>query len=241
MIVIPAIDLLGQKAVRLKQGDYDLVTSYSDDPIKLAIQFEQHGFSHLHLVDLEGARSGKVIELRLLKEIIKATKLKVDFGGGIKSQEDLENVFEAGATQVNIGSLAIQDPELVGGWMKNYGPDRFILSADVRQEMVYISGWTSSSGKPLDEVISALIPFGLKTITCTDITRDGMMTGPSIDLYKRLHTKFFNLNIIASGGVSAVEDLIRLKESGCFAAIAGKSILEGNVTAEEIINSKLSL
>ena len=241
MIVIPAIDLLNRKVVRLAQGDYSKVTAYPEDPVELAVQLEQQGFSRLHLVDLEGARAGSVKQIEILKEISVATELIIDFGGGIKNEIDLELAFENGAQQVNIGSLAIQNPSLVGDWMKTYGPDRFILSADVRDGEVYISGWTSGTGKSIDSTIEEMIPHGLKTITCTDIKKDGMMSGPSTNLYKELIKKFPNLKIIASGGVSGIDDLLKLNAAGCYAAIAGKSILESKISADEIRRNNLSL
>lgn len=241
MIVIPAIDLLNERVVRLKQGNYSQVTSYSQNPVDLALQFQADGFSRLHLVDLEGARSGKVVHQKVLKTITEKTDLIVDFGGGVKSEKDLEMVFNAGARQVNIGTLAVQDPELVGNWILKYGADRFILSADVRDGKVHISGWTAGTGKSIEMVIQEFIPFGLKAITCTDINKDGMMSGPSVNLYKNLKDKYPDMQIIASGGVSNIDDLLALSQSGCFAAIAGKSILDGKITAAEILKNKLSL
>lgn len=241
MIVIPAIDLLNQKVVRLKQGNYSLVTSYSQDPINLAIQFQEQGFSRLHLVDLEGARSGKVTHQEILKKITETTRLIVDFGGGIKTEKDLEMVFNAGARQVNIGTLAVQNPELIANWMQKYGADKFILSADVRDGKVQISGWTKETGKSIEMIIQEFIPFGLKTVTCTDINKDGMMNGPSVNLYITLRQKFPDLQVIASGGISNINDLMALKKADCFAAIAGKSILEGKITTTEIRNYNLSL
>lgn len=241
MIVIPAIDLLNNHVVRLSQGDYGKVTSYSENPVTTAIKFERQGFTRLHLVDLEGARSGRVIHNRILKQIAEKTSLKIDFGGGIKTEQELLEVFESGAEKVNIGSLAIKDPECFIRWLKKYGSDRFILSADVRNGFVQISGWLEQTKMEIKQVLEMFIPEGLKFITCTDISKDGMMNGPSLNLYKKLSSDFQDLHITASGGVSSVYDLVNLKNSGCQGAIAGKSLLEGKISAEEILSNGLCL
>jgi phosphoribosylformimino-5-aminoimidazole carboxamide ribotide isomerase len=241
MIVIPAIDLLNNSVVRLSQGDYGKVTSYSENPVSKAIEFEQQGFTRLHLVDLEGARSGRVVHLNVLKQIARETGLKIDFGGGIKTEAELNQAFESGAEKVNIGSLAIKNPELFVSWLNKYGSDRFILSADVLNGIIRINGWTEATQITINQILEMFIPKGLKYLTCTDISKDGMMTGPSTDLYQNIAAKFPELHITASGGVSGIPDLVELKMSGCHAAVAGKSLLEGKITAGEILSQGLSL
>ncbi|MFZ9504650.1 MAG: HisA/HisF-related TIM barrel protein [Cyclobacteriaceae bacterium] len=241
MRVIPAIDCINGKVVRLSQGDFDQVTNYALDPVEQALNFEQQGFTHLHLVDLEGARMGKVQQTAILLEIKRRTSLIIDFGGGIKSTEDLEKVFSSGAEKVNIGSLAITQPEIFSNWLTTYGGDRFILSADVRDGFIFIDGWKRNSGKILEEVITQFSQEGLKTVTCTDISKDGMLSGPAVNFYRGLKKSFPDLEIIASGGVSSVADLVDLKKSGCTAAIAGKSLLEGRISTEDLIKNNLAL
>jgi phosphoribosylformimino-5-aminoimidazole carboxamide ribotide isomerase len=195
----------------------------------------------LHLVDLEGARSGRVIHLSVLKEITKATKLRIDFGGGIKTEEELLKVFDSGAEKVNIGSLAVKSPETFMNWMKKYGGERFILSADLKDGFVQINGWTDVTQTTTDQMLKLFIPAGLRQVTCTDISKDGMMNGPSVELYKNLKAGFPELQITASGGVSSIDDLIQLKESGCHSAIAGKALLESKITSSEILKNSLAL
>lgn len=241
MRVIPAIDILNGKVVRLSQGDFDQISNYHLDPVEQAIFFESQGFTHLHLVDLDGARQGKVQHASIIAEIRKKTKLVIDFGGGIKNSGDLEKVFSAGAEKVNIGSLAITEPETFSGWLRTFGGTRFILSADVRDNDVFINGWKNNSGKKINEVISLFLSDGLKTITCTDITKDGMMSGPSTEFYQTLKFKFPKLELIASGGVSSVEDLLALKYAGCSAAITGKALLEGKILVENLLKNDLTI
>lgn len=241
MRVIPAMDILNGRVVRLSQGDFNQVSNYQLDPVEQAKFFESQGFTHLHLVDLDGARHGKVQHIRIISEICRKTKLIIDFGGGIKNSEDLEQVFSAGAEKVNVGSLAITQPEIFSGWLRTFGGNRFILSADVRNEEVFINGWKNNSGKKIDEVISLFLADGLKTITCTDIAKDGMMSGPSTELYRTLKSKFPELGITASGGVSSVADLLALKKAGCSAAITGKALLEGKIPVENLLKNDLML
>ena len=241
MRVIPAIDCINGKVARLSQGDFDQVTNYALDPVEQAINFEQQGFTHLHLVDLDGARMGKVQQTAVISEIKKRTSLIVDFGGGIKTTEDLERVFSSGAEKVNIGSLAITRPEIFSTWLKAFGGNRFILSADVRRGFIFIDGWKTNSGKILEDVIYQFSQEGLKTVTCTDISKDGMLTGPAVDFYRGLKKSFPDLEIIASGGVSSVADLVELKKAGCTAAIAGKSLLEGRISTEDLLKNNLAL
>ena len=241
MRVIPAIDCINGKVVRLSQGDFNQVTNYALDPVEQAINFEQQGFTHLHLVDLDGARMGKVQQTAVVSEIKKRTTLIVDFGGGIKTTEDLEKIFSSGAEKVNIGSLAITRPEIFLTWLKTFGGDRFILSADVRDDFIFIDGWKTNSGKILEDVIYQFSQEGLKTVTCTDISKDGMLTGPAVDFYRGLKKSFPDLEIIASGGVSSVADLVELKKAGCTAAIAGKSLLEGRISTEDLLKNNLAL
>ena len=241
MRVIPAIDVLNGKVVRLSQGDFDQISNYHLDPVEQAKLFESQGFTHLHLVDLDGARQGKVQHASIISEIRKKTKLVIDFGGGIKNSGDLEKVFSAGAEKVNIGSLAITEPETFSGWLRTFGGNRFILSADVRDDYVFINGWKLNSGKRIDDVISFFLDDGLRATTCTDITKDGMMSGPSTELYQNLKSKFPKLELIASGGVSTVADLLALKHAGCSAAITGKALLEGKIQVENLLKNDLTI
>ncbi|MFM9076339.1 MAG: 1-(5-phosphoribosyl)-5-[(5-phosphoribosylamino)methylideneamino]imidazole-4-carboxamide isomerase [Bacteroidota bacterium] len=234
MIVIPAIDLINGACVRLRQGDYSQVTSYQTTPLEIAKQYERAGFKQLHLVDLDGARAGKVINWEVVRQITGETGLTVDFGGGIKTKEDAERLFSLGVQQLNIGSLAFREPETFFSWIEAFGAERIILSADVRDGSVAVSGWTQTSGMTLEAAVTTYTARGVRWITCTDISRDGMMQGPAVDLYSTMTNKFPDVNWVASGGVSSIDDLIALQETGCKAAIAGKSLLDGKIDLNEL-------
>ncbi|MEM6632371.1 MAG: 1-(5-phosphoribosyl)-5-[(5-phosphoribosylamino)methylideneamino]imidazole-4-carboxamide isomerase [Bacteroidota bacterium] len=234
MKIIPAIDIIDGKAVRLKKGDYSSKTIYHSDPLEVAKSFEAHGLSNLHLVDLDGAREGKVVNRKILERICSQTSLKVDVGGGIKSIEDLEAVFQAGAKQVNIGSMAVKAPDVFSSWLERYGPSRFILSADIKEGFVAINGWKTQTAYTIDRLIALFLGKGLKTVTSTDIAKDGMLAGPSLALYQHLLKQFPSLETIASGGISNLKDLEALKELGCFGAIIGKAIYEGNISLKAL-------
>jgi phosphoribosylformimino-5-aminoimidazole carboxamide ribotide isomerase len=229
MIVIPAIDLIDGKCVRLTKGDYAQQKVYNDNPVEVAKQFEDAGIERLHVVDLDGAKAGKIINLPVLENIAAATQLKIDFGGGVKKIDDVESIFNAGAAMVTIGSLAIKQPQLLEEWLMEFGAEKFFIGADVLDEKIKISGWLEDTGVNIFEFIGKMISLGAVNIFCTDISKDGVLQGPSIDLYKRIMAEHPEIQLVASGGVSGIEDVKQLKEIGCSGAIIGKAIYEGKV------------
>jgi phosphoribosylformimino-5-aminoimidazole carboxamide ribotide isomerase len=241
MIIIPAIDIINGKCVRLTKGDYAQQKIYNDNPVEVAKQFEDAGIKRLHIVDLDGAKAGKIINLAVLEKIAAATKLEIDFGGGVKSITDAANIFNAGAAMVTIGSLAVKHPELLEEWLMEFGAERFFIGADVLEEKIKISGWLEDSGINIFDFIGKMISLGSTNIFCTDISKDGVMQGPSIDLYKKIMEQHPEINLVASGGVSNIEDVIELNVIGCKGVIIGKAIYEGLISLEELValNSKL--
>ena len=232
--IIPAIDIINGHCVRLSQGDYQRITDYSESPAAMAENFEALGFKRLHVVDLDGTRSGKVINIKALKEITSRTNLIVDFGGGIKSEEDLKNVFEAGASAVSIGSVAVSDPDIVSLWADSFGAEKFIISADVRDNIVRTNGWTKNSGITLNQLISRYWNKNIRRILCTDISRDGMLCGSNIELYQTIMEQFPDCKLIASGGISSLEDIKKLDEAKIPAVVIGKAIYEQQINLEEL-------
>lgn len=232
--IIPAIDIINGHCVRLSQGDYQRITDYSESPAAMAENFEALGFKRLHVVDLDGARSGKVINIKALKEITSRTNLIVDFGGGIKSEEDLKNVFEAGASAVSIGSIAVSDPDIVSLWADSFGAEKFIISADVRDNIVRTNGWTKNSGITLNQLISRYRNKNIRRVLCTDISRDGMLCGSNIELYQTIMEQFPDCKLIASGGISSLEDIKKLDEAKIPAVVIGKAIYEQQINLEEL-------
>lgn len=232
--IIPAIDIINGHCVRLSQGDYQRITDYSESPAAMAENFEALGFKRLHVVDLDGARSGKVINIKALKEITSRTNLIVDFGGGIKSEEDLKNVFEAGASAVSIGSIAVSDPDIVLLWADSFGAEKFIISADVRDNIVRTNGWTKNSGITLNQLISRYRNKNIRRVLCTDISRDGMLCGSNIELYKTIMEQFPDCKLIASGGISSLDDIKKLDEAKIPAVVIGKAIYEQQINLEEL-------
>lgn len=232
--IIPAIDIINGHCVRLSQGDYQRITDYSESPAAMAEKFEALGFKRLHVVDLDGARSGKVINIKALKEITSRTNLIVDFGGGIKSEKDLKNVFEAGASAVSIGSIAVSDPDIVSLWADSFGAEKFIISADVRDNIVRTNGWTKDSGITLNQLISRYWNKNIRRILCTDISRDGMLCGSNIELYQTIMEQFPDCKLIASGGISSLEDIKKLDEAKIPAVVIGKAIYEQQINLEEL-------
>lgn len=232
--IIPAIDIINGHCVRLSQGDYQRITDYSESPAAMAENFEALGFKRLHVVDLDGARSGKVINIKALKEITSRTNLIVDFGGGIKSEEDLKNVFEAGASAVSIGSIAVSDPDIVSLWADSFGAEKFIISADVRDNIVRTNGWTKKSGITLNQLISRYRNKNIRRVLCTDISRDGMLCGSNIELYKTIMEQFPDCKLIASGGISSLDDIKKLDEAKIPAVVIGKAIYEQQINLEEL-------
>ncbi len=234
MQIIPAIDIINGKCVRLTQGDYDQKTIYHESPLEVAKEFEEAGLQRLHLVDLDGAKAGAVQNWKVLETIAKKTSLQIDFGGGIKTEADLQKVFDAGANFATIGSLAVKNPEIFSNWLQKYGPEKFLLGADVKGEMIAVSGWLETSEELVYDFIQQYLDKGIQQLFCTDISKDGKLEGPSINLYKEIIRKFPSLYFIASGGVANVDDLYQLKEIGCKGAIVGKAIYEGRITLQEL-------
>ncbi len=234
MEIIPAIDIIDGKCVRLTQGDYAQKTIYNENPLEIAKQFEGVGIKRLHLVDLDGAKKGEVANLSVLEKIATGTDLLIDFGGGIKKEETLTSVFNAGADFATIGSLAVKSPELFYTWIKKYGADKFLLGADVKDEKIAIGGWLETTDLLVFDFIADYIKQGLKNIFCTDISKDGLLQGPAIDLYKKIMEKSPEINLIASGGIASVKDLETLKNNGCSGAIIGKAIYEERITLTEL-------
>lgn len=235
MNIIPAIDIMDGKCVRLIQGDYARKTVYSDDPVALARQFEAAGLRHLHLVDLDGARSGRVVNVQVLKKIADQTRLEIDYGGGIRSDDDMQLVFENGAGKVTLGSIAVQRPGLVAEWQKRYGAGKIILGADCRNGQVVVHGWQDTIELDVADFMKSYIRKGIRTVMCTDVACDGMLSGPSIQLYKRILAEP-DVHLIASGGIRSCEDLDALKAIGCKGAIIGKALYEGRIQLSELRN-----
>ena len=234
MRIIPAIDIINGQCVRLTKGDYSTLKTYSDNPLEVAKKFEEHGIKYLHLVDLDGAKSNRVINHRVLREIATRTSLKVDFGGGIKSDDDVRIAFENGAHQVTGGSIAAKQPELFLKWLNEYGSDKIILGADSHQRKIATNGWQQQLELDVVEFIGEYAQKGVRYVICTDIAKDGMLQGPSVDLYKEI-LRNTNVQLIASGGVTSVDDLHLLKEIGCEGAIIGKAIYEGQLSLKELM------
>jgi phosphoribosylformimino-5-aminoimidazole carboxamide ribotide isomerase len=235
MEIIPAIDIIDGKCVRLTQGDYAQKKVYNESPLEVAKEFEAAGIKRLHLVDLDGAKAGKVQNWNVLEAITKDTKLVIDFGGGIKQETDLKIVFESGAKLATIGSLAVKDETTFTSWIEQYGADRFFLGADVKEEKIAIGGWLESTDIDVFQFINSYVEKGITQIFCTDISKDGKLEGPSTELYKKIVNQFPNIHFVASGGVSNVDDLRILKEIDCKGVIVGKAIYEGRITLKELI------
>lgn len=233
--LIPAIDLIDGKCVRLTKGDYNTKKVYAEDPIAMAQYFEQMGFSRLHVVDLDGAKSKHVVNIDTLRNITSKTCLKVDFGGGVKTDEDLEKAFEAGASMVTAGSIAITHPELYLQWLSIYGAEHLILGADVRNGRVSINGWMEDSDVELPDFLCQFMDAGTKNVLCTEISRDGMLQGPATELYKSVLAAHPNCHLIASGGVSSLRDIELLEEAGIPAVVFGKAIYEGKIDLKALM------
>ncbi|MBL7936984.1 MAG: 1-(5-phosphoribosyl)-5-[(5-phosphoribosylamino)methylideneamino]imidazole-4-carboxamide isomerase [Bacteroidia bacterium] len=232
--IIPAIDIIDGKCVRLTQGDYSQKTIYNENPLEVALEFESIGITRLHLVDLDGAKLGKVVNYKVLEKIASKTKLSIDFGGGIKTDDDIETVFNYGADLATIGSIAVKNKELFFSWIKKYGAEKIFLGADVKNEKIAIGGWLETTNVSIYDFIEENLNEGIKHLFCTDISKDGLLQGPSIDLYKKMIGKFPELNLTASGGVSQLSDLVELKQIGCSGAIVGKAIYEGRISMNEL-------
>ncbi len=240
MQIIPAIDIIDGKCVRLSKGDYSKKVIYYDDPLEAAKLFNNSGFQRLHIVDLDGAKTGSIKNLKVLENISLHTGLTIDFGGGIKNITDVSNVFNAGASIVTLGSIAAKEPSLVEEWIMEFGSDKILMGADVLNENIKVSGWLEDAGVSVFDFIGNMVAIGAHNIFCTDIAKDGMMKGPSVDLYKNILSAFPGINFIASGGVTAIEDVITLANIGCKGVIIGKGIYEGKLSLSQlsIINSQ---
>lgn len=236
MRIIPAIDIIDGKCVRLSRGDYSTQKIYNENPLEVAKEFEAHGIEYLHLVDLDGAKSKHIVNYKILEKIASATSLKIDFGGGLKSDEDLEIAFASGARQITGGSIAVKEPKVFSSWLEKFGSEKIILGADARNRKIAVSGWTEESEEEILPFIRKYEEQGIAYVICTDISRDGMLEGPSFDLYKEIMVGSENLKLIASGGVAGFDDLPALQEIGCEGVIIGKAIYEGRISLKQLEN-----
>lgn len=232
--LIPAIDIINGQCVRLTKGDYDQKTVYGE-PLDMALEFERIGFQRLHVVDLDGAKSKHIVNENVLKAITTETSLTVDFGGGIKTDEDIEKAFAAGAALVTVGSVAVTNPDLFMGWLEKFGAERMILGADVRHGKISINGWKEDSGEDLLPFLQKYVDAGVRNVLCTEISKDGTLAGPAIELYQRIMEAYPELHLIASGGVSSKEDIEALDAAGIPAVVFGKAIYEGRIDLRELI------
>ena len=231
--LIPAIDIINGQCVRLTKGDYDQKTVYGK-PLDMALEFERIGYKRLHVVDLDGAKSKHIVNDAVLREITSSTNLVVDFGGGIKTDEDIEKAFAAGASMVTIGSIAVTNPDLFMGWLEQYGTDRMILGADVRHGKISINGWKEDSAEDLLPKKKKYVDAGVRNVLCTEISKDGTLAGPAIELYQEIMDAYPQLHLIASGGVSSLNDIIALNAAGIPAVVFGKAIYEGKINLKEL-------
>jgi len=234
MEIIPAIDIIDGKCVRLEKGDFEKKIIYYNDPLEAAKNFEQAGIKRLHIVDLDGAKGAPLKNIKTLEIISDNTSLVIDFGGGLKKTSDIQSVFDAGASMISLGSVIVKNPELFSEWIGDFGADKFLPGADVLDKKIKIHGWKEETGIDIFDFIRDLISKRINTIFCTDISKDGMMQGPSTKLYSEILREFPSLNLIASGGISCFEDLLVLKEAGCTAAIVGKAIYEGKISLDQL-------
>lgn len=234
MQIIPAIDILGGKCVRLTQGDFSQVATYSEEPTEVAKRFEAAGLDRLHIVDLDGARRGVVTNLAVLESIAAETQVVIDFGGGVKTDDDVKKIFEAGAAMVNIGSIAVKAPDRFDAWIDRYGSDSFLLGADVKDCKLSIDGWKTVTEIDVVPFLSEYVAKDLNQAFVTDVSKDGSMQGPSIELYKKIRHALPDFRLIASGGVRSIDDIEQLKQIGCSGAIIGKAIYEGKITLAEL-------
>jgi phosphoribosylformimino-5-aminoimidazole carboxamide ribotide isomerase len=234
MRIIPAIDIIEGKCVRLTQGDYQQKKIYNENPLDVAKSFQDAGLEYLHLVDLDGAKAGKITNWKVIEDISRNTTLQVDFGGGIKTDEEVQNLFDVGVKQINLGSIAVKNPEKVNTWIEKYTPEKIILSADVKDEMIATHGWTENSGLSIRDFIEQYLDKGIAYVTCTDISMDGTLKGPNVDLYNKLLNIFPAIKLIASGGVSIFQDILTLKSIGVDGVIIGKAIYEGKIDLKDL-------
>ena len=236
MRIIPAIDIIDGKCVRLSKGDYDTKIIYNENPLEVAKSFEAHGIEFLHLVDLDGAKSSKIVNYKILEQIASQTSLQIDFGGGLKSDDDLRIAFESGASQITGGSIAVKNRAIFEKWISEYGSDKIILGADAKDEKIAVSGWLEESNEDLIPFIQDYQTKGIQYVICTDIAKDGMLQGPSFDLYEKILSEAKGVKLIASGGISTFDELPKLAELGCEGTIIGKAIYEGRITLKQLEN-----
>ncbi|SHH51345.1 1-(5-phosphoribosyl)-5-[(5-phosphoribosylamino)methylideneamino]imidazole-4-carboxamide isomerase [Flavobacterium defluvii] len=236
MRIIPAIDIIEGKCVRLSKGDYDTKIIYNENPLEVAKSFEAHGIEYLHLVDLDGAKSSKIVNYKILEQIATQTSLKIDFGGGLKSDDDLRIAFESGANQITGGSIAVKNRAIFEKWISEYGSEKIILGADAKDEKIAVSGWLEDSNEDLVPFIQDYQSKGIHYVICTDIAKDGMLQGPSFDLYSKILEEAKGVKLIASGGISTFDELPKLAELGCEGTIIGKAIYEGRITLKQLEN-----
>ena len=234
MQIIPAMDIISGKCVRLSKGEFSTQKIYSDNPVDIAKSFEDVGLTRLHMVDLDGAKAGSITNLNVLESVAKSTGLIIDFGGGVKTLNDAKSVFDAGAAIVTVGSMAVKNPSLIKEWIVEFGAEKILVGADVLNGEIKISAWLEDGGIDIFVFLKKMLDIGIETVFCTDISKDGMMEGPSLILYKEIMRRFPTLNLIASGGVSTKEDLVLLNEAGCKGAIVGKAFYEGAITLDEL-------
>ena len=234
MRIIPAIDIIDGQCVRLSKGDYNTKKVYNENPLEIAKQFEAHGITHLHLVDLDGAKASHIVNHKVLEEIVTKTTLKIDFGGGLKTDEDLKIAFESGANQITGGSIAVKNPAVFKSWISKFGADKIILGADANNEKIAVSGWLEESDEELIPFIQGYQKDGIQYVICTDIAKDGMLQGPSFDLYEKILKQCPNVKLIASGGISTFDELPRLRDLGCEGTIVGKAIYENRISLKQL-------
>lgn len=234
MTIIPAIDIIDGKCVRLTKGDYTQKTIYDEDPLEIALRFSDAGLQRLHLVDLDGAKTGEVKNWKVLEKIAGKTNLIIDFSGGISTEKSLEITFNSGAAFASIGSMAVKDELSFTGWVLAYGADRFIIGADVKDEKIMVRGWTESSSMTVYQLIEHNLGLGISQFFCTDINKDGLLQGPATGLYRQIIEKFPGVQLIASGGIASVSDIMTLREAGCSGAIIGKAIYENRISLADL-------
>jgi len=234
MRIIPAIDIINGKCVRLSKGDYSTKIIYNENPLEVAKMFENHGVEYLHLVDLDGAKSSHIVNHKILEQIASKTNLKIDFGGGLKSDADLKIAFESGANQITGGSIAVKSPSIFKSWLEKYGSDKIILGADALNEKIAVGGWLEDSDEDLIPFIQNYQNEGVTYVICTDISKDGMLQGPSFELYQKIISQASNIKLISSGGVSAFDELPKLAEMGCEGTIIGKAIYEHKISMKQL-------
>ncbi len=233
--LIPAIDIIDGQCVRLTKGDYDQKTVYSNSPATMAREFEQLGFKRLHMVDLDGAKSKHIVNSQVLKSCATETRLRIDFGGGIKTDDDIRKAFSSGAEMVTVGSVAVTSPDLFMGWLEKYGAERMILGADVRHGKISINGWKEDSTEDLLPFLKKYVDAGVRNVLCTEISKDGTLQGPAVDLYSEVMEAYPQLHLIASGGVSSADDIAALNRAGIPAVVFGKAIYEGRINLKDLV------